>query len=186
MLLDLPPELVLRITSLLEVGDLLALRIVRFKLDKPLRNLTGLKQSCRSIHTITQDKLLWRAILRDLPLPLPRALRSCNLDNLSYPELEKVVLDSRVAEHRWLKPRGASLTLLSVNKHSKIHLLDFLDDRWVISVLSTGPTIWDTREHPPKLCKLSVSAPHAFWDPIVDAVAGVDPHQGDVIIGLRK
>ena len=35
MLLDLPPELVLRITSLLEVRDLLALRIVRFKLDKP-------------------------------------------------------------------------------------------------------------------------------------------------------
>lgn len=85
-----------------------------------------------------------------------------------------------------MKPRGASLTLLSVNKHSKIHLLDFLDDRWVISILSTGPTVWDTREHPPKLCELSVSVPHGFWDHIVDAVAGVDPHQGDVIIGLRK
>ena len=34
-LLDLPSELILRIASLLEIGDLLALRRVRFQRDKP-------------------------------------------------------------------------------------------------------------------------------------------------------
>ncbi|KAF9649209.1 hypothetical protein BDM02DRAFT_1948733 [Thelephora ganbajun] len=167
-LIDLPPELILRIASLLEVRDLLAFR-----------------RTHRFIHTISQDKLLWGSIFHDLRLPLPRTLRSRHLDSLSYPELENAVLHSCMVEHWWLKERKAVFTLPAMN--SSYRLLDFLDDRWVISIPVNGsPVIWDTREIPPKLYQLCESTSHAFRTETSGATVAVDPHQGDIIIGLRK
>ena len=106
------------------------------------------------------------------------------MDSLSYPELEEAVLHSCMVEHQWLKKREHVLTLPAVNEHPSIRFLDFLDDRWVVSVPAKGPpAIWDTRENPPKLLE---SPSHSFHDEIRGAVVTVDPHQGNIIIGLRQ
>ena len=126
-------------------------------------------------------------LLSDIRLPLPRVLRSCRLDNLSYPELEKAVLDSHIAEYRWLKRRGPGLTLYANDEPSNIRHLDFLDDRWIISIPATDlPVIWDTLENPPKLCELDLPMPYRFHYETFDAKVALDPHEGDIIIGLRK
>ena len=143
--------------------------------------LTRCKQSCISIYSLTQDKLLWKGFLRDLQPPLPRALRSRSPDSLSYHELEKAVLHSCAAECRWLKWRGPGLTLLA---SVRLRLLGFLDDRWVISIPATGlPTIWDTQEDPPRLWETTF---YHFQDDILGATVAVDPYKGDIIMGLRK
>jgi len=124
-------------------------------------------------------------MLRDLCLPLPRALRSCSLDNLSYPELEKAVLRSHIEERRWMKRRDPSLALSMGDKHSTIRSLHVLDDRWVIIIPGTGPpAIWDIQENPPKPYRLPESMLSAFQDETEGATAGVDPYQGDIIIGF--
>ena len=93
------------------------------------------------------------------------------------------MLDSCGAEHRWLKRRESRVIHRARIDQSDISLLDFLDDRWVVSVPSNGPPIiLDTRENPPKLCKwTSRSFQYGAWRPI----AAVDPHQGDIIIAAR-
>ena len=74
-----------------------------------------------------------------------------------------------------------------MDEHSSINLLGFLDDRWVISIPTTGPpTIWDTQRDPVTLYKLSESASHFFQDETSNATAVIDPHQGDIVIGLRR
>jgi hypothetical protein len=89
-----------------------------------------------------------------------------------------------MAEHRWMKRREPGLTLSATGGRRDIHLLDFLDDRWVISIPVNGPlSIWDTRESPPKLCEL---ASYSFQRQAFSAAVAVDPHQGDIIIGLRE
>ena len=95
---------------------------------------------------------------------------------------------SYTAENQWLKRREAGLTLPRMNDHTiPIYLLDFLDDRWIISIPARGlPAIWDTHENPPKLCKLHESASGFFQAGTIDVEAAVDPHQGDVVIWLRK
>jgi len=185
---DLPPELILRIASLLEVGDLLAFRRVRLTLtNSNSRDLIRFKQSDKSIYILSQDKLLWRGLLRDLQPPLPRALRSRCPDSLPYDELEKVVLRSFVVERQWLERRGPSLTLLAMDEapdHIRLRFLGFLDDRWVVSIPTKGsPTIWDTQENPPKLWE---PTSYPFQDETMDAAVAVDPHNGDIIMGLRK
>lgn len=92
-----------------------------------------------------------------------------------------------MAEYWWLKRRDPDFTSFAREGHSNIRLLDFLDDRWVISIPAIGlPSIWDTLENPPKLCKLSESMLHSFQDKTIDALAAVDPCRGDIIIGLGK
>lgn len=62
-----------------------------------------------------------------------------------------------------------------MGEHSSICLLGFLDDRWVISIPTTGPpTIWDTQGDPPTLYKLPESALHFFQDETSNATAVVD------------
>ena len=184
---DLPLELILRIASQLGVRDLLAFRKVSLKLEiSNHHRLTASKQSNRFTYNATQDKLLWRDILRNLRPPLPRALRSRNLDDLSYPELEKAVFRSNMAERQRLKWWKAKVKLSTTDVRPSI-LLGFLDDRWIISVPETGPpTIWDAQEDLPVLYKLPESASHFFQDETFAAKAVVDPHQGDIIIALRR
>ena len=89
-----------------------------------------------------------------------------------------------MVEHQWLKRREHTLTLYAIFEHSWTRLLDFLDDRWVIHIPTLGlPTIWDTRENPPKLLELPS---RYFLDGSWDATTAVDPRQGDIIIGLQK
>jgi len=72
-----------------------------------------------------------------------------------------------------------------VDGYTKIRLSDVLDDRWVIIIPEIGsPAIWDTQESPPRLYMLPDS--HALRSTTLDAVAVIDPSQGDIIIGLRK
>ena len=88
---------------------------------------------------------------------------------------------SWMAELRWLERREPGLVL---SERSSVRLLDFLDDRWIISIPPSGPpTIWDTREEPPKLRE---PTSRSFWDAIWSATVAVDPHQGDIVIGLWK
>ena len=69
--------------------------------------------------------------------------------------------------------------------YTKIRLSDVLDDRWVIIIPEIGsPAIWDTQENPPRLYMLPDS--HALRSTTLDAVAVIDPSQGDMIIGLQK
>ena len=146
--------------------------------------LIGPNQSNRYMYNLSQDKHLWGGLLRNLRLPLSRTLRSCRLDSLSYPELEEAVLDSYRVEHRWLKRREPSLTLPAVGRQFNIRLLEFLDDRWIVSIPTIGSlTIWDIQESPPKLCE---SASRFPGGEIRGATVVVDPDQGDIIIGLRK
>ena len=138
------------------------------------------------MYSISQDQVLWRGLLRNLCLPLPRVLRSRRLESLSHPELEEAVLDSCRVEHQWLKRRGVSLTASTMCGNFNIRFLNFLHDRWVLSIPNEGPpTIWDTRENPPKLCdpKLCERVLPSFRG---FALAAVDPHQGDTIIAVRE
>ena len=90
------------------------------------------------------------------------------------------MLDSCAVGHRWLKWRGPGLTILT---STRLRLLSFLDDRWIVSIPMKGPpTIWDTQENPPKLWETSYN----FQDTVLAATAAVDPHTGDIIVGLRK
>jgi hypothetical protein len=126
-------------------------------------------------------------MLRNLHPPLPRALRSCHLDDLSYPGLEKAVLHFHIAEYQWLKRRGVGVRLSTTDERSSICLLGFLDDRWIISVPTIGPpAAWDTREDPPMLYKLSESVSRFFRDETPHAATVIDPHKGDIIIGLQR
>ena len=184
-LLDLPSELILRIASLLEIGDLLALRRVRSQREnlKPPQTHQA-KQIHKCMYSLTQDKLLWRGLLRRLRPPLPRTLRSRHLDSLSYPELEEAVLHSCMVEHQWMKWREHSLTLCAMPEYDWIQLLNTLDDRWVIYISTCGPPIiWDTLEDPPKSFELTS---HSFLDETWNATAAVDLYQGDIIIGHQK
>ena len=145
------------------------------------------KQCDRFTYSATQGRLLWRGILRNLRLPLPRVLRSRNLDDLSHLELEKAVFRSNMAERQRLKWWKAEVKLSTTRVRSFIPLLKFLDDRWVILVPETGlPTIWDAQEYLPVLYKLPESASHVFQDETLAAKAVIDPHQGDIIIALRR
>lgn len=91
-----------------------------------------------------------------------------------------------MAERQWLKRRYPSLILFAGDKHSRVRLLDILDDRWVIIIPEKHPpAIWDTRENPPKSYKLSESMLHAFQGETIDTAAAIDPHQGDIIIGRK-
>ena len=91
------------------------------------------------------------------------------------------MLHSCAVEYRWLKWRGPGLTLLA---STRLRLLDFLDDRWVVSIPAKGPpTIWDTQENPPTLWE---PTSYPFRDEILEATAAVDPQKGDIIMGLRK
>jgi hypothetical protein len=112
-------------------------------------------------------------------------VRSRGLDDLSYPELEKFVLTSLTGECNWLKQRDRGSERLVVDRSAKIRLLDFLDDRWVIIIPEIGPpTIWDAQESPPKPYTLPDS--HVLRSANLDAVAVIDPSQGDIVIGLQK
>jgi len=92
-----------------------------------------------------------------------------------------------MVERRWLERRHPYLMPLTGDRQTIIRLLQLLDDRWVISIRATGlPAIWDILEDPPQPYKLSESASHCFQDGAMRAVAAVDPHQGDVIIGFRS
>ena len=135
------------------------------------------------MYNVTQDKLLWKGLLRHLRPPLPRTLKSRHLDSLSYPELEEAVLHSRRVEQQWLKRRQHSWTFCVMRGHAWTRRLDFLDDRWIIYIPTQGPpTIWDTRENPPKSFELTACP---FLGVTWDATAVVDPHRGDVIIGFE-
>jgi len=91
------------------------------------------------------------------------------------------VLHSCAVGRQWLKWRGPGLTLLA---SVRLRLLGFLDDRWVISIPALGPpTIWDTQENPPKLWETML---YDFQDETLDATVAVDPHKGDIVMGLRK
>lgn len=185
---DLPLELIFHIASLLEVRDLVALRRVRSRSESSNRlKLTRQAQCQRFLYDVTRDKLLWRRILRDFRRPpLPRALRSRCLENLSYPELEEAVSISYVAEHRWLKQRGPGSTLFA-GGWGRISLLTVLDDRWVVVIPERGtPAIWDIRDDPPKPRNLSKSMLNVFEGRVLEAIATVDPSQGNIFIGLRK
>ena len=83
-----------------------------------------------------------------------------------------------------MKRREPRMILHSGAGHSNIHLLNFLDDRWIISIPLGGLTvIWDTREDPPKLYKCtSDSLQGGVWD----AAVTVDPCQGDIIIAVTQ
>ena len=131
------------------------------------------------MYSLSQDQLLWRGLLRNLCLPLPRILRSRCLESLSCPELEEAVLDSCRVENQWLKRREVGLTTSTIWGNFNIRFLNFLHDRWVLSIPNKGPpTIWDTRESPPKLCKRVLPSFRGF------TLAAVDPHQGDTIIAV--
>jgi len=92
-----------------------------------------------------------------------------------------------MAEFQRLKWWKAKVKLSATNVRSYIPLLEFLNDRWVISVPEIGPpTIWDAQEDLPVLYKLPESASHFFRDETLAAGAVVDPHQGDIIIALRR
>lgn len=98
------------------------------------------------------------------------------------------MLHSYAVERQWLKRRGPGLTLLAMDEalgmHLRLRLLGFLDDRWVVSIPAKGPpTIWDTQENPPKLWE---PTSYPFQDETMDAAVAVDPHKGDIIVGLRK
>lgn len=177
---DIPPELILHIASLLKVRDLLALRGVRFRLYKLKQPRTDPNQSNRSIYNLTQDRILWSGLLRDLHLPLPRTLRSRRLDSLSYLELKEAVLNSCRVEDQWLKRRDPRVIPRTMFEYADTILLDFLDDRWIISIPKSGQTIIrDAQENPPKLCKWTSNILRGGTQ---NAVATVDPHQGDIII----
>ena len=91
------------------------------------------------------------------------------------------MLHSCTVGHLWQKLRGPCLTLLA---RGYIRLLGFLDDRWAVPIPAEGPpTIWDTQEYLPKLCE---TTSHPFQDETLDATVAVDPHKGDIIMGLRK
>jgi len=87
---------------------------------------------------------------------------------------------------RWLEKRGPGFILLAMAEVLSIRLrfLGFMDDRWIVCIPATGPpTIWDTRENPPKLWEPpSAAFQHGTWNPAV----AVDPHDGNIIMGLRK
>jgi len=161
-----------------------------FQIRQPqiaLLKLTGSKQSQRYPYNVTRDKLLWIGILRGLQPPLPRTLRSRNLDNLSYPELEKAVSISHIAERGWMKQRDPSLTLPTGDKRYTIRSLHVLDDRWAVIIPGTGPhVIWDIQENPPKPYKLPEPVSSAFQDEAGGARAAIDPYQGDIIIGFWR
>ena len=91
------------------------------------------------------------------------------------------MLDSCRVERRWLKRREPGLLLFAMEEGSSIRLLDFLDDRWIVSIPSNGPPIiWDTHKNTPSLC---VPMSHSYET--LDAAVAVDPLQGDVVIVLR-
>lgn len=122
-------------------------------------------------------------MLRSLHLPLPRMIRFRRLESLSYQELEDAVLDSCRVERQWMRWREPGLTLSVMDEHFYIRLLDFLDDRWIISAPSGGPpTIWDARENPPKLYERMLPFRGAVWG----TTAAANPHQGGTIIALRE
>lgn len=90
-----------------------------------------------------------------------------------------------MGEYRWLKRRDRGSERFIVDRCTRVRLLDVLDDRWVVIVPEIGsPTIWDTQENPPKLYMLPDS--HALRSATLDAIAVVDPSQGDIVIGFQK
>ena len=93
-----------------------------------------------------------------------------------------------MTDGQWLKRREVYRRLPRMGaRSSPTTLLDFLDDRWIICVPVRGlPSIWDTQQDPPKLCGFHESVSLIFHTEIEDADAAVDPHQGDIIIWLRK
>ena len=97
------------------------------------------------------------------------------------------MLDSCRVERQWLKQREPDPTLPAMGRQSGIRfrvLLEFLDDRWIVSIPTIGPpTIMDTREHPPKSYELM---PQSSLDETQEATAVVDLDQGDIIIVLLK
>ena len=98
---DLPSELILPIVSFLEIGGLLALRRVRFSLDKlTVTNLSGPNRLTDSYTALLRTNYSGGGLLRDLRPPLPRTLESRHLGSLLCPELEKAVLNSYMVEHQ--------------------------------------------------------------------------------------
>lgn len=90
------------------------------------------------------------------------------------------MLDSCKVEDQWLKRRDPRVILRTRSRHAGIVLLDFMDDRWIISIPQSGPPIiWDAREDPPKLCKWTSNFLRGGTK---NALVTVDPHQGDMII----
>ncbi|VDC03341.1 unnamed protein product [Peniophora sp. CBMAI 1063] len=124
-ILDLPPELLLHILSLVSARDILAFRHTSKRGDAISRD-----------HTLWLDLLRWQ---REY-LPLPSIVRDdANLITLDSISLEGLVVSAQKSCGNWLKSRQRPLYLGGTpDEPSDILYLDILLDEFVICVHSNG------------------------------------------------
>ncbi|KXN86742.1 hypothetical protein AN958_09733 [Leucoagaricus sp. SymC.cos] len=129
----LPPEILLKIVSLLELHDVARIR-----------------QSCKRLQEIAQDKSIWGSLLANqrsnYPIPpwLDFSKSPASLRSISQVDLERAVVTIQRVARAWRRKRPTPLRVQPRLGDMLLTLEMFLD-RWLLVVYAEGLIcLWDT------------------------------------------
>ncbi|KAJ3564986.1 hypothetical protein NP233_g7932 [Leucocoprinus birnbaumii] len=128
---SLPPEILLKVVSLLELHDVARIR-----------------QASKRLQEISQDRSVWDSLLAKLRLrfPVPPWFSSANTSSPSFSatDLEHAVLATYRVARAWPQPRPTPFKVQPRQGDMLLGLEMFLD-RWLLVVYAEGSVyLWDT------------------------------------------
>ncbi|KAF9448928.1 hypothetical protein P691DRAFT_813357 [Macrolepiota fuliginosa MF-IS2] len=134
---DLPPEILLKVITLLELGDVARIR-----------------QSCKQLRDITQDKFIWVSLLKNQRWNHPIPPWFDFYESLAAPanpstvELEHAVVTTHRIARAWPCPRSPPLKA-HPRLGDMLFMLEMYLDRWLLVIYAEGLVyLWDTQANP--------------------------------------